>query len=185
MKTIFIQTFEEAGAGLLENITAAVGEVFGIETVPGRNLPEPKSSLDRRRSQYRAQCFLDALSEERESLSRKASGGLLLLGITRLDLFVPRLNFVFGAAEHEAGAAVVSVHRLEPEFYGNTPDRELLQTRLLKESIHEIGHVLGINHCGDPRCIMHFSSIIDDTDAKGPGFCSRCRIRLHVHDQWP
>lgn len=184
MKSIYIQPFEEAAAGLLENVTAAIGEVFGIKTVLGRNLTEPKGSLDNRRSQYRAQCFLEALSEERESLSQRAPGELLLLGITRMDLFVPRLNFVFGVAEREKGVAVVSVNRLEPEFYGNTPDRELMQTRLLKESIHEIGHVLGIDHCGDPRCIMHFSSTIGDTDSKGPGFCSRCEMRLQAHEQW-
>lgn len=182
MKSIYIQPFEEAGAGLLEDIAAAVGRVFGNNTAKGRNLPEPKGSLDNRRGQHRAQSFLEALSEERKSLSRTASGEVLLLGITRLDLFVPRMNFVFGVAERESGVAVISIHRLEPEFYGSTPDRELLQTRLLKESIHEIGHVLGLNHCGDPRCVMHFSSTIADTDAKGPGFCSRCETKLEARE---
>ncbi|MFA6001264.1 MAG: archaemetzincin family Zn-dependent metalloprotease [Thermoleophilia bacterium] len=183
MRTIFIQTFEEAGARLLGNIVADIGDVFGINAVLGQNLPAPDDSLDKRRSQHRAQSFPKVLSGERESLSRKASTGLLLLGITRLDIFVPRLNFVFGVAERKEGVAVVSIHRLEPEFYGDAPDRDLLQARLLKESIHEIGHVLGIDHCGDPGCIMHFSSNIGDTDAKGPGFCTRCKKRLITYEQ--
>ncbi|MFA5801669.1 MAG: archaemetzincin family Zn-dependent metalloprotease [Thermoleophilia bacterium] len=182
IKSIYIHPFEEAGAGLPENIAAFVGKATGVKAAIGRNLPGPNDSLDNRRGQHRAQGFLDALSEEREGLLRTASGEVLLLGITRLDLFVPRMNFVFGVAERESGVAVVSMCRLDPEFYGAEPDRELLRARLLKESVHEIGHVLGINHCTDPDCIMYFSSTIGDTDAKGPGFCSRCKSRLEAHE---
>lgn len=180
IKSIYIHPFEEAAAGLPENIAALIGKATGVKAAIGRNLPGPNDTLDNRRGQHRAQGFLDALSEERQSLLRAAPGEVLLLGITHLDLFVPRMNFVFGVAEREGGVAVVSTCRLDPEFYGAEPDRELLRARLLKESVHEIGHIFGINHCSNPSCIMHFSSTIGDTDAKGPGFCSRCKALLQV-----
>ncbi len=54
-----------------------------------------------------------------------------------------------------------------------------LLERTLKEAIHEIGHTYGIGHCRDPRCVMHFSNSLADTDIKGPDFCHRCKGMLN------
>jgi len=53
-----------------------------------------------------------------------------------------------------------------------------LQERALKEAVHELGHLLGLPHCDNPRCIMFFSNTLADTDRKGPGFCPACRGKL-------
>ena len=102
----------------------------------------------------------------------------LVLGVTALDLFVPRLNFVFGLAELQQNCAIISVARLDPRFYNQAPDLALLQERALKEAIHELGHLLGLPHCRDSRCIMFFSNTLADTDRKGPGFCRACRGKI-------
>ncbi|HIC98260.1 MAG TPA: matrixin family metalloprotease, partial [Pyrodictiaceae archaeon] len=47
--------------------------------------------------------------------------------------------------------------------YGLPADKELFKLRALKEAMHEIGHVLGLLHCTDKRCVMHFSNSIIDT----------------------
>jgi archaemetzincin len=46
----------------------------------------------------------------------------------------------------DARAAVVSTHRLRPGA-----DAALLEQRLFKEALHEIGHSFGLGHCDDPR----------------------------------
>jgi len=55
-----------------------------------------------------------------------------------VDLYIPILTFVFGEAQLTDTGALVSTHRLRPEFYGMPQDPRLVQERLLKEAIHEL-----------------------------------------------
>lgn len=97
-----------------------------------------------------------------------------LLGITEVDLYVPRLNFVFGEATCPGKTAVISLFRLKREFYGHSANRKVFIDRCVKEAVHEIGHTLGLKHCHNPRCVMFFSNSISDTDRKGRNFCEKC-----------
>lgn len=104
-----------------------------------------------------------------------------LLGVTEADLFIPILTFVFGEAQlgpASACAAVVSTHRLRQEFYGMPPDGHILAERLLKESLHELGHTLGLRHCPDYRCVMSPSHAVENIDLKLAQFCLKCATAL-------
>lgn len=101
----------------------------------------------------------------------------IVLGVTEVDLYANHLNFVFGEAELGGERAVISLKRLRPEFYG-MHDQNLLKLRTLKEAVHEIGHVLGLRHCRNERCVMHFSNSIIDTDLKSWKYCEKCRREL-------
>jgi archaemetzincin len=67
------------------------------------------------------------------------------VGILEEDIYSHGFNFVFGTAEIGGRRAVVSIHRLKPEFYGLEKDADLLNLRALKEVMHETGHVLGLS----------------------------------------
>jgi len=99
-----------------------------------------------------------------------------VLLVTDRDLYAAGLNFVFGLAWRRV--AIISTHRLHPEFYGQPADRELFIERALKEAVHEIGHLHGLSHCKNERCVMRFSNSILDTDYKSYMPCEKCLAKL-------
>lgn len=97
-----------------------------------------------------------------------------VLGVTGVDLFIPILTFVFGQAQLNSRAAVMSVHRLSQRFYGLPEDDEVLWRRSEKEAIHELGHTFGLVHCLNFDCVMHFSNSVEEVDLKSNAFCDQC-----------
>jgi archaemetzincin len=101
-----------------------------------------------------------------------------VLGVAAVDLYIPILTFVFGEAQIGGPCALVSSYRLREEFYGLPPDCRTLRARLFKESVHEIGHTLGLTHCHDYRCAMAASHAVEWIDVKEPLLCSQCQSRV-------
>ncbi|MCS7385390.1 MAG: archaemetzincin family Zn-dependent metalloprotease [archaeon GB-1867-005] len=101
-----------------------------------------------------------------------------ILGVADIDLYVEGLNFIFGEAQFKGKCAIITLYRLKPEFYGEERNDELLYERALKEAVHEIGHTLGLNHCPNKICVMHFSNSIWDTDIKSYKYCKSCKNKL-------
>ena len=129
----------------------------------------PRPSLHPERQQYYSTEILNRMQQE------FAPGSGRLLGVTALDLYIPILTFVFGEAQLNGGCAVVSTYRLRQEFYGLPPDRALLEERLIKESVHELGHTLGLTHCDNYECAMAASHAVEAIDFKGRSLCAGCR----------
>ena len=102
------------------------------------------------------------------------------LGIIDVDLYVPGLNFVFGEASPAEGVAIISLVRLRQEYYGLPKDEELFLERVVKEAVHELGHLYGLRHCRNPKCVMYFSNSLVDTDRKGSTFCPEHQRQLEL-----
>lgn len=141
---------------------------FRCRAVSIAPIPHPTDGWEPGRGQHQAGALLDYL----ERSGRRE--GIFLLGVTERDLWLPGLNFVFGAADAHSRVAVISLARLGEEYYGRPTDPDLFLLRACKEGTHELGHTLGLGHCDDPCCIMFFSDSLADTDRKGPGFCVWC-----------
>jgi archaemetzincin len=103
---------------------------------------------------------------------------LKVLGVTELDLFIPIFTFLFGEAQLNGPGALVSIHRLHNQFYGIPEDEERLRSRLVKESIHELGHTFGLIHCFALRCVMNTSTYVEEIDQKPPTFCRICETEM-------
>ncbi len=143
-------------------------ETFRCEVVVADRMPVPEMTFDPRRGQFHATRILERLGR----LDRTA--GEPLLAVIDEDLYVPELNFVFGEADMPERIAVIGLARLRQEYYGLDPDEELFLLRASKEAVHELGHTLGLGHCPDRNCVMHFSNSLKDTDVKEAAFCEAC-----------
>jgi archaemetzincin len=134
--------------------------------------PDPVFAFNVTRQQYSSTEILAAIAR------RATPNGGRLLAVTPVDLYIPILTFVFGEAQLHGNTAVVSFHRLRQEFYGLPSDPHILHHRLLKESIHELGHTLTLPHCDDYECVMAPSHAVEWIDLKTSRFCTTCNANV-------
>jgi len=135
----------------------------------------PEKAFDEKRRQYSSNFILARV----QAYAAKTKDTNRVLGVVDADIFVPELNFVFGEAANPGIAALISLWRLKPEFYGSPPEKEVLAERSVKEAVHEIGHTLGLRHCPRSSCVMHFSNSVFDTDRKSL-FCDDCYLQVSL-----
>jgi archaemetzincin len=155
---------------IMEELKDKVGGVFHCPVEIEADFGDLAQAYNVERKQY--------LSSELLASLGKAERASRVVGITDVDLYVPRLNFVFGEADIGAGTAIVSLYRLSQEYYGLAPDEALFLERATKEIVHELGHTFGLGHCPNNKCVMHFSNSLADTDLKEAYFCSMCRPKI-------
>jgi archaemetzincin len=172
--TIILVPVGPVPADLLPWLADRLEEVFERHVVVAEAVRLPAAGYDSRRRQYRGSALMAVL----RALSHASAERVL--GLIDADCYVPGLNFIFGQAATGGREAFVALPRLRQSFYGLPEDLTLFHQRALKEAIHELGHTWGLSHCPAPRCVMHFSNSLHDTDVKGPGFCSQCRARLEA-----
>jgi archaemetzincin len=157
---------EEIVGALVAPLTQVFRAPVTVEQ-PLRGIVE--AAYDYSRAQYNSTELLRRLLR-----LESASSSSKVLGITSVDLFVPILTYVFGEAQLDGTASVMSTYRLDDLVYGLPPDRVKLFERSLKEAVHELGHTFGLLHCGNFECAMHASTTVDDVDVKAATLCDRC-----------
>lgn len=164
--------------GAVEETTMAVAAsaieaAFGLPTRRMDPLPVPEYAYDGVRMQYSSSLILKELAQ------RAPADTVKVLAVTNEDLFIPMLKFVFGQAQLDGLTCIVSTARLKQEYYGMPPDEELLNVRVWKEVLHELGHSFGLVHCPDPQCAMVLSTGLEQLDVKDATLCKSCSILLH------
>ena len=159
-------------AGQLEHLLAPLGATFGLPCRVVASMPVPRTAYDRSRGQYVGSTILAMLAQLPVPDAER------VLGVIDADCYAAGLNFILGQASLQGRDAFIALPRLRQSFYGLPEDEALFRERALKEAVHELGHTYGLRHCPDPRCVMHFSNSLHDTDVKGSAFCARCRPQL-------
>jgi archaemetzincin len=160
---------------LLTRLALCLEERFLYRCVVCAPLAVPKTVLN----SVRKQLFFGSIAAKLSAAHEPHNE--LLLGVTDFDLYKTSHQFIFGSSSPAQRCAVVSIHRLRAEFYGERPDENALFQRLLKEAVHEIGHALGLKHCYNARCAMYYSNSIFDTDNKHSQFCDVCDKRSRAN----
>ncbi|MFA6469894.1 MAG: archaemetzincin family Zn-dependent metalloprotease [Bacteroidota bacterium] len=173
---------------LISSIIHPLHSVFQTEIILEEPLPGLVEKVyDDSRAQYNSTDIIRKLLDREELLIRKSFSNTFapdpkskIVGITSVDLFVPILTYVFGEAQLDGQASVVSTFRLDNSIYGLEPDPVLLFERTLKETVHELGHTFGLYHCQNLECAMHASTAVEDIDIKGGMLCNECRKKAGV-----
>lgn len=151
---------------LLDFLKTNVPDITGIPTTVENHNIKLEPFFDSNRGQYDASKIIQSFEKENSPLS---------IICTTADLFIPIFTFVFGLAKLHGNVGIVSSRRLENKFYGLPNNEELLSQRLLKEVIHEFGHLMGLRHCPQFDCVMASSTSADDVDIKKPLYCNTCQ----------
>ena len=157
--------------GVKKRLDNQLSQLFNPVSIHPTLLPIPEDAYDSQRRQYKAKPFLQVLDAQ---VPPNVHG----FALVNHDLFVPRLNFIFGIAQ-PGGNALVALPRLRPSFYKLPTDDFVYFERVIKEVIHELGHVLGLDHCTD-FCALRFSNTLVDTDEKPADYCKRCWQKLRT-----
>ena len=134
-------------------------KTYEIEVTEGTVLEINKTAYSRRRKQYDGQKLLNELIDEKNLE--------FFFWIVKDDLYVPVMDFIFGLASKYCGA-IVSFYRLNS------------QEMKIKESIHELGHILGLEHCTN-FCVMQYSTKLAEAIKKPSYLCSECKSKIIVN----
>ena len=168
MKKLQLLPVGNPDARLLEWLRHALADKFHVRAEIFSPALDPAFAVHVERQQFHSSEILAAMQKH---VSRDT---WRLLGVTERDLYIPILTFVFGEAQMGGPCAVVSYHRLMQQFYGLPADMDVLASRLLIESVHELGHTLHLTHCQEYRCAMAPAHAVEYIDLKDSGFCEEC-----------
>jgi archaemetzincin len=156
---------------ILRSLRTAISKMLSLPVRVLRPEPLPLQTYHVLRHQYHSTQLL-------EHLLNNDSDAFRILGITAEDLYIPIFTFVFGEAQLDGKAAIISMFRPRGDADGSAPPKSLILGRLIKLGLHELGHTFGIGHCRQEGCLMGFSSNLEKLDQKQVVFCKYCEVLL-------
>lgn len=148
---------------------------FDLVVAPSEALPRDAFYAPRQR--YRAERLLDYLQ------TRLSEGDDRILGLTSADISTTKGSVfdwgILGLATIDGRTCVLSSYRCQRRVRRAVDAR----IRLGKVAVHEIGHTLGIEHCGSPGCLMRDAEGSVLTIDGERDLCERCRRHLADSDR--
>ena len=171
-RTIKLITFGNFEKNFLEELGICVTTEYGYPVSFDHLSIEINNYYDAVRRQYNGNELL------KEVDSCYTIDYIKIIGLFRIDLFIPILTYIFGQAFLNGNSGIASLYRLKNERYGMEPDEFLLRERFKKEVIHELGHTFGLKHCFNQKCVMRSSTYVEDIDQKSVHLCNLCRDEL-------
>lgn len=134
-----------------------------------------QSAYDPARKQYDAKAVLGDITRQVVVITVNERA----LAIVNADLYVPGTDFVLGASDEKSGTCMMSLARLNNEFYGLKADNKIFLDRVIKVAMRELGESWGLGKCSNPKCVMVSFADIKELDKKKAAFCHDCLNILH------
>lgn len=166
---IRIYNSSEIHARTFDSFTTTLRNIFSVPVSVANVSLNLEDAFDGSRDQYNSTAILAKMLSTFDMRNNKS------IVVVDVDLYIPVLTFVFGEAQLDGSAAVVSTHRLKNQYYGLPKDDLLMTARLEKEIVHELGHTFGMYHCRDYECVMKSSTYVEEIDLKKATPCQSCR----------
>jgi len=172
-KVIRIYNSSELNSRTFDRFSTTLRKVFSVPVSVANVSLNLEDAFDSGREQYNSTALLAKILNTFDTSNNKS------IVVVDVDLFIPVLTFVFGEAQLDGSAAVVSTHRLKNQYYGLPKDDALMEVRLEKEIVHELGHTFGMYHCSDYECVMKSSTYVEEIDLKNNVPCNKCQKYLY------
>jgi archaemetzincin len=172
VQSVILAQMSDFNPAVLEVLRGAVQAAFKRPVEIRQQINSLGYAYDAIREQYKSPRLLTRLKHIKRQPSDK------ILGVVDVDLYSPDFDYIYGEADVAAGIATLSLYRLHPEFSGEPRDQALFEERAVKEAVHELGHLFGLLHCRDKKCVMRFCPNPEDVDGKTRYICRRCALKL-------
>lgn len=180
---ILVQPLEDVPAAQLDSVRMALEQQHKARVHIGKQTTLPASAYTTLRSpRYRADTLIAWLR------ALKPDSFDLIIGITAQDISITKYDAlgaikepvgkyrdfgIFGLGYIGGPSCVVSTFRL------GDGRSQVFYDRLMKITVHEVGHNRRLQHCDDPTCVMRDAvERISSIDAAGRMLCARCSASL-------
>jgi archaemetzincin len=173
-KKLVIVPLGEVDYGMVNRLATRLVSIIDSPVDILQGIKIPQESFNPKRCQYYSTIILNKLELLRSSPREK------ILGIMDEDLYTPSMGFVLSEADPNAKAAIISMHRLKQQSLEIIDEEKLYFSRILKELVHNLGHLLNLKHCPNPKCVMHFSNTLLEIDGKSENFCDNCKRKTGI-----
>lgn len=171
--TVLLQPLGVLPNGLLSMLQDSVPHYLPVSITIGLGADRPAFAYYQPRNRYKADSLLVFLK------TRHVTGANIVAGITAKDMSTHKGTIadygIMGLGLQPGNECIISTYRL----YKSNPSQQLLQQRLLKTVVHELGHNFGLPHCPNKHCIMADADgrlTQDNEDA----LCDDCKRKLRL-----
>lgn len=181
---LLIVAFDHAAQLPLQLISDKVSEFYGFNVITDIQTELPAEFLNHEKGKrYNAAGLLNYLNR------KKADSVAIIMALTGEDIYISkrdkdgkikkpeekyRVWGIFGLAHRPGVSCIVSSHRIR------TADENKFRDRLLKITLHEIGHNLGLRHCANKKCLMTDAvEKMSTVDNAALNLCKSCLARIN------
>ena len=145
---IILQPIGNFSKTTLKFLEDSIPKFYTVKIVIASPEAFPSNAYYASRKRYRADTIINWLKQIKPDSAR------LIVALTNSDISTTKGSIkdygVMGLGFQPGVACVVSSFRLQNDH----PSQQLLQQRIFKTVVHEIGHNFGLPHCSNKNCIM-------------------------------
>ncbi|MEO0184872.1 MAG: hypothetical protein ABIL22_00010 [candidate division WOR-3 bacterium] len=171
--TLAILPFGNVSKAIIDSTVSGISSLYDVEITVLECVPLPVNEYYKPNKRYRAEKILYYLESNVDTKYAK------VLGLTTKDISTTKEQYhdwgIFGLGTLNGRVCVISTYRLRRKKASDS----LFYARLKKVVNHELGHVFGLEHCPNDRCLMEDAcGKIKTVDEETGALCPECASKV-------